>query len=120
MDSRVKILGGTLILALIYIIFLKGCGDKHSCPDPEVVTIINVDSSTYVDTIRFDTTDFKYITVRIPQYYYDTIRVSPDNLEDFDESDCDFILNYASIYEDTIKNDTISIYYPSTIQEYLD
>ena len=118
MNNLNKILGGLLVVALVYIVFLQGCGGKREVKT-QVVTIIRVDSSTYIDTVSFDTTSFKYITVRIPQYYYDTIRVL-DYLEDFDESDCDFILNYASIYEDTIKNDTISIYYRAKVRGYLD
>ena len=119
MDNLNKILGGLLVVALVYIVFLQGCGGKREVKT-EVVTIIRVDSSTYIDTVKFKVKEFEYVKVRIPMPYYDTIRVSPDNLEDFDESDCDFILNYASIYEDTIKNDTISIYYRAKVRGYLD
>ena len=122
MGNLNKILGSLLIAALIYIIFQKGCGDKHSCPDPEIVTIISIDSSTFVDTIRFDTTAFNYVTVNIPQYYYDTITIATPAGNYFDEfdDDPDFILKYASIYEDTIKNDTISLYYRARVLGYLD
>ena len=119
MDNLNKILGGLLVVALVYIVFLQGCGGKRVI-ETEVVTIIRVDSSTFVDTVKFEVKEFKYVTVKIPIPYYDTIKVSSDNLEDFDESDCDFILKYASIYEDTIKNDTISIYYRAKIRGYLD
>ena len=120
MNNLNKILGGLLVVALVYIVFLQGCRGKREIKT-ETVTIIRIDSVTVttIDTIRFDTTDFKYITVKIPQYYYDTIRASY-YLEDFDESDCDFILKYASIYEDTIKNDTISIFYRARVRGYLD
>ena len=119
MNNLNKILGGLLVVALVYIVFLQGCGGKRST-ETEVVTITVIDSITVVDTVRFDTTAFKYVTVKIPMPYYDTVKVSPDNLEDFDESDCDFILNYASIYQDTIKNDTISIFYRAKVRGYLD
>ncbi|MCH7517969.1 MAG: hypothetical protein IH964_02930 [Candidatus Dadabacteria bacterium] len=59
MDNLNKILGGLLIAALIYIIFLKGCGDKHSCPDP--VTVIRIDSVTVVDTVKFKVKEFEHI-----------------------------------------------------------
>ena len=124
MDNLNKILGSLLVVALLYIVFLQGCGGKREVKT-EVVTITVVDSVTVVDTNYFDTTSFKYVTVNISMPYYDTVRIaipSGNYFEDFDdrESDCDFILKYPAIYEDTIKNDTISIYYRATVRGYLD
>ena len=122
MDNLSKILGGLLVVALVYIVFLQGCGGKRQS-FTGVITVI--DSVTVVDTVRFDTTTFKYVTVKIPMPYYDTVRVSIPSgnyFDDFDEreSDCDFMLEYPSVYEDTIRNDTISIHYRATVRGYLD
>lgn len=124
MDNLNKVLGSLLVVALVYIVFLQGCGGKREIKT-EVITIKRVDSSTYVDTVKFPVKEFEYVKVRIPIPYYDTIRIvmpSGNYFEDFDEreSDCDFMLKYASIYEDTIKNDTISLYYRAKVRGYLD
>lgn len=122
MNNTSKILGSLLVVALVYIVFLQGCGGKRQV-ETEVVTVIRVDSSTYIDTIRFDTTTFKYVTVNIPQPYYDTVRIpmpAGNYFDDFDD-DTDFIFQYASIYEDTIKkNDSIQLYYRAKVRGYLD
>ena len=121
MNNTSKILGGLLLIALIYIVFLQGCGGKRKV-ETEVVTITRIDSVTVVDTVKFKVKEFEYVTVNIPVPYYDTVRIAipSGNYFDFDESDCEFILKYASIYEDTIKNDTISLYYRAKVRGYLD
>lgn len=108
MDSRVKILGGTLILALIYIIFLKGCGDKHTCLKTEIIEVDTVRNEITIDTIVIVNTDtvYKYISVKVPVPYLDTIYVSKA-VDNFD----DFIVEQPWIYEDTIRDDTMSINY---------
>lgn len=115
MDSKKlnKILGGALILALVYIIFLQGCGNRSS--DSIVVEVDTVLNETVIDTNWFDTTRYKYITVNIPKYYYDTVNISVDN---FDNNE--FEVEYASIYEDTIKNDTISLYYRAKVWGFME
>lgn len=120
MSSLEKILSVLLTIAIIIILLMRSCGDKRVV-ETEVVTIIRVDSSTYVDTVRFDTTEFKYITVKIPQYYYDTIKIATPsgNYFDNDYFDDDDV-QYSTIYEDTIKNDTIAIYYRASVRGYLD
>ena len=108
MDSKVKILGGTLILALIYIIFLKGCGDKHSCPTYEIIEVDTIRNEITIDTIVIVNTDtvYKYISIKVPVPYRDTIYV-PKVIDSFD----DFITEQPWIYEDTIRDDTMSINY---------
>lgn len=114
MDNLNKILGGLLIAALIYIIFLKGCSN-HSCPEPEIVEVIKRDSITHIDTIRFDTTVVKYLTVRVPMPYYDTIHESIYKVEDFDD-----FTEYAQIYEDIVSDDTVSINYKIKVWGFID
>lgn len=109
-----KVLGGALILALIYIIFMQGCGRQGG--NSVIIEIDTVLNETVIDTNWFDTTRYKYITVNIPKYYYDTVSISVDN---FDNQD-DFYVEYASIYEDTIKNDTISLYYRAKVWGFME
>jgi len=108
MDNASKILGGALILALIYIIFLKGCGDKHSCPKSEIVLVDTVRNEITIDTIRIVNTDtiYKYISIKVPVPYRDTVYLK-DNYDNFD----DFTVERPWIYEDTISDDTMSINY---------
>ena len=112
MDNGHKILGGLLTIAIIIILLMRSCGDKGQS-FTEVITVI--DSVTVIDTVRFDTTAFKYITVKIPMPYYDTIRIPTPAGNYFDEFDDDDV-KYLAIYEDTIKNDTISIYYRAKVR----
>ena len=115
MDNWHKGLGGLLVLALIYILFLQQCGTK--C-DPEIIEVDTVTNVTVYDTIWFDTTRYNYITVNIPKPYYDTIEVARPAGNYIDEFNTDPV--YASIYEDTIKNDTLSIYYRAKVRGSLD
>lgn len=120
MDGWHKGLGGLLILALIYILFLQQCGGGQRCPEiTKIDTVLNV---TVYDTTWFDTTRYKYLTVKIPMPYYDTVRVpipTGNYFNEFDQED-DFVLKYPAIYEDSITNDTISIYYRAKVRGYLD
>ena len=109
MDSKVKILGGLFIIALIYIIFLKGCGSKDViCPEIDIVKIDTVRYEVVIDTI-YDTVTvakYKYITVEIPIPYNDiTEKINPS--DNFD----DFVTEHPWIYEDSISDDTVSIHY---------
>ncbi len=120
MNTRSTILGVSLVLALAYIIFLQGC-NKHKCADPEIVEIIKRDSTTHVDTLYYDSTRYKYITVNVPTPYYDTIPVPmPVNFNDISETNFDYLMKFPAIYEDTISNDTISIFYRAKVRGYLD
>lgn len=110
MDSWHKILGSIALGALIYIVFLQGCG-SHKCPESEIVEIIKRDSITHIDTNYFDTTIVKYLTVRVPMPYYDTIY----KVEDFDD-----FTEYAQVYEDTVSDDTISINYRIKVWGFID
>lgn len=114
MDNWHKILGGIALAALIYIIFMQGC-NSHKCPDPEIVEVIKRDSITHVDTNYFDTTIVKYLTVRVPVPYYDTIHESIYTVEDFDD-----FTEYAQIYEDTVSDDTIYINYRIKVWGFID
>ena len=121
MDCWHKALGGLLVLALIYILFLQQCGSGQRCP--EIIKIDTVLNVTVYDTTWYDTTRYKYLTVNIPKPYYDTTRIPAKILDNyFDEfnNEDDFVLKYAAIYEDSIKNDTISIYYRAKVRGYLD
>ncbi len=121
MSTLEKILGGLLIGALIYIIFLEGCGNKHSCPKSEIIEVDTVLNETVIDTNFFDTIVYKYITVNVPKPYYDTVKIPmPINFNDLGETDFDFMMKYPAIYQDTIKNDTISIFYRAKVRGYLD
>lgn len=128
MDRWHKILIGGFILALIYIIYLQGCGKKPSKIDRFVIKDTTVISIVY-DTNWYDTTVFKYIYKPIPKPYFDTT-YSPDILEliergrkafaeneDFDQ---DFILKYPAIYEGVISDDTVKITYRAEVRGYLD
>lgn len=121
MDGWHKALGGLLALALIYILFLQQCGSGQRCP--EIIKIDTVLNITVYDTTWYDTTRYKYLTVNIPKPYYDTTRIPAKILDNyFDEfnNEDNFVLKYAAIYEDSIKNDTISIYYRAKVRGYLD
>lgn len=120
MDGWHKALGGLLVLALIYILFLQQCGSGQRYP--EIIKIDTVLNVTVYDTMWYDTTRYKYLTVNIPKPYYDTVRIDmPGNyFDEFNESEDNFVLKYPAIYEDSIKNDTISIYYRAKIRGYLD
>ena len=117
MDGYHKALGGLLVLALIYILFLQQCGSGQRCP--EIIKIDTVLNITVYDTTWYDTTRYKYLTVNIPKPYYDTVLIYRENFDELDSED-DFVLKYAAIYEDSIKNDTISIYYRAKVRGYLD
>lgn len=132
MDNRILngILGALLVIALIYILFLKQCG---STIDPEITEVDTVLSYTTIDTGLFDTNTFTEIAVKLPEPYYDTIPyyvpityydtvkvVIPAGNYFNEESDADFILKYAAIYEDTIRNDSILIHYRAKVRGYLD
>lgn len=110
MDNTSKILGVSLILTLIYIIFLKGCGDKHSCPKSEIIEVDTVRNEITIDTIRIVNTDtiYKYISIKVPVPYHDTTFESKVvTVDNFD----DFITEQPWIYQDTIRDDTMSINY---------
>lgn len=128
MDKWHKILMGGFLLALIYIIYLQGCGKKPSSKtdfqikDTTIITVV-------YDTSWYDTTVFKYIYSHIPQPYFDTA-YSPEILaliekgrqafaegEDFDQ---DFLLKYPAIYEDIISDDTVKITYRAEVRGFLD
>lgn len=114
MDNWHKILGGIALSALIYIVFMQGC--QRQGGNSVIIEVDTVLNETVIDTNWFDTTRYKYITVNIPKYYYDTVSISVDN---FDNQD-DFYVEYASIYEDTIKNDTISLYYRAKVWGFME
>ncbi|MGR3177841.1 MAG: hypothetical protein ACUZ8E_07265 [Candidatus Anammoxibacter sp.] len=120
MDNWHKGLGGLLVLALIYILFLQQCGSKCNPEIIEVDTVLNV---TVYDTTWYDTTRYKYLTVIIPKPHYDTIRIPAKILDNYFNEFDDFFDNdfqYPAIYEDTITNDTISIYYRAKVTGSLD
>jgi len=109
MSNLSKVLGGLLIGALIYIIFLTGCGGGSS---NEVIKTVYVET-TKTDTIEVripvKEIELKYIKVKIPVPYLDTTASTPDKptIEDFD----DFIRERPMVYQDTISDDSVLIHY---------
>ena len=117
MDKWHKILGGALLLTLIYIIILQGCGTGPRGGAREEIKVV-VRDSVHIDTNWYDTTVFKYLTVKIPKPYFDTTRIL---LPVYTENNFDQMMRHPSIYEDsTVKDDTVTIYYKATIRGYLD
>ena len=107
MDNWHKILGSIALGALIYIVFMQGC-NGHKCPKSEIIQIDTVRNDITIDTIRIVNTDtvYKYISVRVPVPYHDTIYIK-DNYDNFD----DLTVERPWIYSDTISDDTMSINY---------
>ena len=110
-----------LIGAVIgFLISWNGCGNR-SGNNEVIVGIDTVLNETYVDTNWYDTTVYKYLTVRVPVPYmdtthvYDTIEVETFTSEDFDQ-----MMRFPAIYEDSVTDDTISIKYKATVRGYMD
>lgn len=108
MDNLSKILGGLLMVALIYIVFLTGCG-SGSGESGDIIT----SDTVYVETVKVDTIKIpvekivlKYIEIKIPVPYLDTTS-KPDKVEEFD----DFFKERPMVYQDTISDDTVLIHY---------
>ena len=116
-DSRHRILGGLLAVAIIVIVLMRGCGPVNDTTE----TVIRIDTvlhETVYDTTWYDTTIFKYITVRVPVPYYDTTIVYESM---YTQNDFDQMMKHPSIYEDSIiKDDTIHLKYRATVRGYLD
>lgn len=92
-----------IIGVLVYVlIFGDGCnsGSKN---------IISSDTTTVItyDTTWFDTTRFHSVSVPAPVTYYDTtyIKIVGEDTT---------VIN-ASIYQDTVKNDSVSIFYKAEV-----
>lgn len=121
MDNLSKILGGALILALLYIIFLSGCGrDSINGTGGEVISIDTVRHETVYDTTWYDTTRFKYITVETPKIRYRTI-YDTIIVDLFEEDLFDEMMRHPAVYEDSIiKDDTVHLTYRATVRGYLD
>lgn len=115
MDTGHKILGGLLIIALIYIVLMDGCGNGNG----EIVYRDTVLYETTTDTILVPTTDtvYKTITIRIPVPYLDSTHrdTTPYVLDDFDE-----FTEKPQIYEDSVSDDTISITFKATVWGFMD
>jgi len=109
MTNLNKILGGSLIIALIYIAFMQGCnGNKSSKGD--IISVDTVRNEITIDTIRIVNTDtvIKYISIKVPVPYLDTSYV-PKEVTDVNFDD--FTIERPWIYVDTIYDDTMSINY---------
>ena len=116
MDNWHKILAGLLVSALIYIILMQGCGigrGDSNCPEIDTTAIDTVRYESFVDTIWLHNEDtiYRYISVKVPVPYYDTVYV-PDEAGPvvFDEFD-DILLEQPWVYKDSVSDDTISIVY---------
>jgi hypothetical protein len=94
-----KVLGALLIIAISYILFAEKSCNKL----PE--NVIKQDTLTvlHYDTVYFDTTRINYLEVPTARYVYDTTYY------------VDSIKVKATIYEDTIKSDSVNIYYKANI-----
>lgn len=122
MNTINTILGVSLILALIYIIFSQGC-NKHKCAEQEVIyeQVDTVEHITVIDTVFREVEKYIYITVNVPTPYYDTIPVPmPVTFDDIAETNFDYMMKYPATYTDTISNDTISLFYSAKVRGYLD
>lgn len=113
-DKWHKILGGLLIAALIYIVFLQGCGGDR-CPEIEDSTHTEI----HIDTVPFDTAVFTYHDVPVPKPYYVPIY---DTISIYDTTEPDFnnILDYYSIYIDTLRDSIMDIFYEVIVRGYMD
>ena len=115
MTNLSKILGGLLIIALICIVLMQGCGNGNG----EIVYRDTVLYETTTDTILVPTTDtvYKTITIRIPVPYLDSTHrdTTPYVLDDFDE-----FTEKPQIYEDSVSDDTISITFKATVWGFMD
>jgi len=129
MDNLHKGLVGTLVLALIYIIFLQEC---RSPEKTEIVSIKTTKHETTIDSTWLDTNTFKLIPTIVPQPIYLTAKtdteailkalnidlsISEIKIEDLEQ---DFIFKYPATYQDIISDDTVSIHYTAKIRGYLD
>lgn len=117
MDNRHKILGGGLMVALIYIVLMQGCGNSGN---GEIVYRDTVLYEVKTDTILVPTKDtvYKTITVHIPVPYIDSTYTSPTPryvLDDFDE-----FTEKPQIYEDSISDDALSITFKATVWGFID
>ena len=116
MTNLSKILGGLLIVALIYIVLMDGCGNSGN---GEIVYRDTVLYETTTDTILVTNTDtvYKTITVHIPVPYLDSTHrdTTPYVLDDFDE-----FTEKPQIYEDSVSDDTISITFKATVWGFMD
>ena len=120
MDNWHKILGSIALSALIYIVFMQGCGSRSN-KGAEIIYRDTIINEVFIDTIWLPTEDtiYKYITVRIPKPYFDTITVYNTvlsyTIEDFE----DFIAR-PQIYTDSVSDDTVSIAYKAVVWGYLE
>lgn len=108
MGNLSKILGGLLVIALIYIIFLKGCGGLGGSGN-EIITSDTVyieikTTDTIIERIPVEKIVLKYIRTNVPVPYLDT---TSSKLEEFDN----FIKERPMVYQDTISDDTVMIHY---------
>lgn len=122
MDSKKlnKILAVLLGAALIYIIILQGCG-SGSNGSGEVIYRDTVKYEAFIDTIWLPTEDtiYKYITVKVPKPYFDTTYVV-DTIQKYTIEDFEDFIARPQIYEDTISDDTVSIYYKAVVWGYME
>ena len=112
MTSTNKILGGLLIVALIYIALMQGCGGGWGNG-----SVIVKSDTVRIETIRVDTIRVpveklvtKTIFVKVPVPYIDTtsdLAIRELTIDDFD----DLVHERPMIYQDTVSDDTIAIHY---------
>ncbi len=119
MTTTNKILGGLLIVALIYIAFIQGCGSGKG-PAETGFRVDTVNIETIVEVHHYDTA-YKELIVKIPNRirdtstYYDTIAIPYYSDSDFEE-----MMRYPAMYHDTIKDSLVSIYFTALVRGYLD
>lgn len=126
-DKGHKVLGGLLGIAIIVAILLGYCKRPSGeiCLEIKDTTIVTI----VYDTNFFDTMRVHWTSKSVPVPYFDTM-YPPEIMEliergrnafvrneDFDQ---DFILKYPALYIDTIKFDTVEIYYNAKVRGYLD
>ncbi len=113
MDSKQlnKILAVLLGLALVYIVFLQGCGNRTTGGDSVVTSVDTV----LIEVLSVDTivvtntnTEYKYISVLVPAPFKDTS--SRETVKTVDLFD-DLLSENPWVYVDTIADDTMSLNY---------
>lgn len=114
MDKLHKGLAIALLIA-IAVIFLQKCGSD--CPELIVGKKEIVSHVIHYDTVlvEIETPVYRYFKVPVPTPYRDTVTFLSFMDEDFDDLPLDIM-----IYEDSVKDDTVTIYYRLKVRGVLD
>lgn len=118
MDKWHKILlASTLILGIM--VLLQRCNSE--CPDISIEKKTVVSHETVIDTtfIEVEKPVYRYFSMPVPAPYRDSV-IDTFYVQSFLDEDFDEVFRYASIYEDSIRDDTATLYYKLKIRGILD